>query len=60
MFKWREWRGFKGERTIASAKPDTLVDVLYDGEAAYQRVPAGTVDWKDAGRAPAIWRPAQD
>lgn len=59
MFKWREWRGFKGEKTIATAEIGTLVEVLYDGEDAFQRVPISHVDWTNPRWAPAIWRPAQ-
>jgi hypothetical protein len=60
MFKWREWRGLKGEQAAATAKLGTLVDVLFDGDACYQRMPAANVDWSDVRRAPALWRPAQN
>jgi hypothetical protein len=60
MFKWREWRGAKGESTIASALPGTFVDVLFEGAAAYERIPASLVDWTRSDRAPVLWRPAQD
>jgi hypothetical protein len=48
MFKWREWRGPKGERAIASAKFGTFVDVLFDGAEAYERLPASSIDWRRA------------
>jgi hypothetical protein len=60
MYKWREWRGPKGELTIASAKPGTFVDVLFEGAEAYERLPASSIDWTREDRAPIMWRPSQD
>jgi hypothetical protein len=60
MYKWREWRGLDGERTIASARPGTLVDVLYSDEITFERLPAAEVDWAGVRRQPALWRPALD